>query len=279
MSYKTILVHLDESRRTEERIRIAAQIAMNEDAHLVGVAMTGVSRFIYQSAHIGNGDPNLAMHLDFLRERARGVLEIFEQTVIKLGVNSFEKRLVDDEAGAGVSIQGRYSDLIVLGQYDPDETFPATLSDFPEYVMLHSGRPVLIIPYAGLFQSIAKKILISWDASREATRAITDAIPLLSKANIVQVAVFNPLSAADEHGEQPGADIALFLARHNINVEVIPQQTEIDIGNALLSLVNDLNSDMIVMGGYGHARFREMILGGVTHTVLKSMTIPVLISH
>ena len=247
MSYKTILVHLDESKRTEERIEIAARIAMNEDAHLVGVAMTGVSRFIYQSAHIGNGDPNLAIHLDFLRERARGVLETFEQTVIKLGVNSFEKRLVDDEAGAGVSIQGRYSDLIVLGQYDPDETSPTTLSDFPEYVILHSGRPVLIIPYAGHFQNIAKKILISWDASREATRAITDAIPLLRKAHIVQVAVFNPSNASDEHGEQPGADIALFLARHNINVEVIPQKTEIDIGNALLSLVNDQNSDMIVM--------------------------------
>lgn len=279
MSYKTILVHLDESKRSEERIEIAARIAMSEGAHLVGVAMTGVSRFIYQSAHIGNGDPNLAIHLDFLRERARGVLEIFEQSVIKLGVNSFEKRLVDDEAGAGVSVQGRYSDLIVLGQYDPDETFPATLSDFPEYVMLHSGRPVLIIPYAGHFQSIAKKILISWDASREATRAITDAIPLLRKAHIVQVAVFNPASTSDVHGEQPGADIALFLARHNINVEVIPQQTEIDIGNALLSLASDLNSDMIVMGGYGHARFREMILGGVTHTMLKNMTIPVLISH
>lgn len=279
MSYKTILVHLDESKHTEERIRIAAHIAINEGAHLIGVAMTGVSRFIYQSAHIGNGDPNLAIHLDFLRERARGVLENFEQSVIQLGVSSFEKRLVDDEAGAGVSIQGRYSDLIILGQYDPDEAFPATLSDFPEYVMLHSGRPVLIIPYTGHFESIAKKVLISWDASREATRAVTDAIPLLRKAQIVQVAVFNPSSAADEHGEQPGADIALFLARHNINVEVIPQQTEIDIGNALLSLANDQNSDMIVMGGYGHARFREMILGGVTHTLLKTMTAPVLISH
>lgn len=279
MSYKTILVHLDESKRTEERIKIAADIAISEGAHLIGVAMTGVSRFIYQSAEIGNSDPNLAIHLDFLRERAQAVLEKFEQSATGLGVSSFEKRLVDDEAGAGVSIQGRYSDLIILGQYDPDETSPTTLSDFPEYVMLHSGRPVLIIPYAGQFESIARKVLISWDASREATRAVTDAIPLLRKAHIVQVAVFNPSGSSDEHGEQPGADIALFLARHNINVEVIPQKTEIDIGNALLSLANDQNSDMIVMGGYGHARFREMILGGVTQTVLKSMTVPVLISH
>ena len=279
MSYKTILVHLDESTRTEEHIKIAAQIAISENAHLVGVAMTGVSRFIYQSAGIGDGDPNLAAHLDFLRERATGVLEKFEQAVIKLGVDSFEKRLVDDEAGAGTSIQGRYSDLIILGQYDPVEASPSTLADFPEYVMLHSGRPVLIIPFAGDFQSIGKKVLISWDASREATRAITDAIPLLRKAHIVQVAVFNSLKNPDQHGEQPGADIALFLARHQINVEVIPQQTEIDIGNALLSLANDLNSDMIVMGGYGHSRFRETVLGGVTHTVLKSMTVPVLISH
>jgi nucleotide-binding universal stress UspA family protein len=121
--------------------------------------------------------------------------------------------------------------------------------------------------------------LISWDASRESTRAVTDAIPLLKRADLVQVAIFNPSSKPDAHGEQPGADIALFLARHDIKVEVSVHKTSTDIGNAILSLSHDLDSDMLVMGGYGHSRFREMIMGGVTRTILESMTIPVLMSH
>ena len=153
------------------------------------------------------------------------------------------------------------------------------LPDFPEYIVMNSGRPVLIIPYTGDFTTVAKRPLISWDASRESTRAVTDAIPILKRAELVQVAIFNSKVQSDAHGEQPGADIALFLARHGVKVEVSVHKTSTDIGNALLSLSHDLDSDMIVMGGYGHSRLREMIMGGVTRTVLESMTIPVFMSH
>jgi nucleotide-binding universal stress UspA family protein len=93
------------------------------------------------------------------------------------------------------------------------------------------------------------------------------------------VAVFNSEQQGDAHGEMPGGDIALYLARHNVKVDVLPQKTDIDVGSALLSMASDLASDMIVMGGYGHSRFREILLGGVTRTVLGSMTVPVLMSH
>jgi nucleotide-binding universal stress UspA family protein len=196
-----------------------------------------------------------------------------------MGVNSFESHLVDDEAGAGVSLQAHYSDLVVIGQTDLEDPSPATLPDFPEYVVINSGRPVMIVPYAGQFDTVGKRVLVAWDASTSATRAVTAAIPLLKRADIVEVLVFNADDQGDAHGEQPGADIALYLARHNIRVNVVRQKSKIDIGNALLSAATDFASDLIVMGGYGHTRFREILLGGVTRTVLESMTVPVLMAH
>ncbi|HTD06662.1 universal stress protein [Undibacterium sp.] len=279
MSYKTVLVHVDESSRSDLRIRIAAEIARAEGAHLIGTAVTGVSRFIYQDGNISTSDPNLATHLKFLRERAERSVAGFAQRVQDLGVPSHESMVAHDEAGGGIGVLARYSDLVVVGQASRDEPSPSVLPDFPEYIVMHSGRPVLIIPYTGDFASIGKRPLISWDASRESTRAVTDAIPLLKRAELVQVVIFNPDSVFDAHGEQPGGDIALYLSRHDIKVEVSVHKTSTDVGNALLSLAHDLDSDLIVMGGYGHSRFREMILGGVTRTVMESMTVPILMSH
>lgn len=280
MPYKTLLVHVDDSSRSDFRVQVAAGIAKAAGAHLIGAAVTGVSRFIYQDGNISTSDPNLASHLKFLRERAERSIAGFAQRVQELGVQSHESLIAHDEAGGGIGVLARYSDLVVVGQANRDEPSPSVLPDFPEYIVMHSGRPVLIIPYAGDFPSIGKRPLISWDASRESTRAVTDAIPLLQRAEQVQVTIFNPDNAAfDAHGEQPGADIALYLSRHGINAEVSVHKTNTDVGNALLSLAHDLDSDLIVMGGYGHSRFREMIMGGVTRTVMESMTVPILMSH
>ena len=137
----------------------------------------------------------------------------------------------------------------------------------------------MIVPCKGEFSATGKNVLISWDASRGATRAITDAIPLLQNADVVQVVVFNPEARLAAHGEEPGADLALYLARHGVNVEIHQKNAGKDVGNALLSLATELSSDLIVMGGYGHSRFRQMLLGGVTRSVLVGMTIPVMMSH
>lgn len=287
MSYKTILVHVDETSRSIERIRLAAELSRRFESHLIGIGMTGISHFIYQNARVTHTNPNLSMHLDFLRTMAENAMAAFEPAVRELNLTSFEQRLVDDDAASGFCLHARYSDLLVIGQNDPEHISPAVMSDFPEEVVLHSGRPVLIVPYAGQFPQVGKRILISWDASREATRAITYALPLLKNADIVQLVVFNPGNDAELHGEEPGADIALYLARHGVKVEVSHHHTgqdpvsrnKLDVGNALLSLANDFGSDLLVMGAYGHSRFRETILGGVTRTILETMTLPVLMSH
>jgi nucleotide-binding universal stress UspA family protein len=282
MSYKTVLVHVDKDKHASERVKLAAQIAMNEEAHLVGAAPSGVSRFIYQSRFIYEGGgmaTHLDSHLEELRKSAKDSLALFESTVKSIGVQSYEARQVDDEAGAGVSLQARYSDLVVIGQTNLDEPSSTTLPDFPEFVVMNSGRPVLIVPYVGRYDAMPKRVLIAWDASTSATRAVTAAIPLLKRAQNVDVVVFNADNRGDAHGELPGADIGLYLARHNVKVNVVRQKTDIDVGNALLSIATDLGSDMIVMGGYGHSRFREILLGGVTRTVLESMTVPILMAH
>ena len=281
MSYKTILVHVDSDSHAGQRIDIAARIACAEEAHLVGAAPSGVSRFVYQSRFIyeGGAATGLDLHIDELRARARRALAGFEDIARRAGVRSHEARQVDDEAGSGISMQARYSDLVVLGQTDPDEPSAGTLADFPEFVVMNAGRPVLIVPYAGRFETVSRRVLIAWDASTSATRAVTSALPLLRRAENVDVVVFNADKRPEAHGEQPGADIGLYLARHNVKVNVVRQKTDIDVGNALLSIATDLGSDLMVMGGYGHSRFREILLGGVTRTVLESMTVPVLMSH
>ena len=283
MSYKTILVHTDESRHAESRIRLAAAIAAKEDAHLIGAVTTGVSRYIYHAGMLDQVDPavpmHLALHLELMRDRARQSLDRFEQLASKVEARSFEGALIDDEAGAGISLRARYSDLVVIGQIDPDEQSPAVMPDFPEFVVMNSGRPVLVVPYAGRFDGVGRRALVAWDASVSATRAVTNALPLLRRADIVEVAVFNADPRGEAHGEQPGADIALWMARHGIKVDVILRRVDTDVGNALLSLAAELDSDLLVMGGYGHSRFREIMLGGVTRTVLASMTVPVLMSN
>lgn len=279
MSYKTILVHVDQSRHVERRIRAAAAIANAENAHLIGIALTGVSRFVYKAGTANLQDASLKAHMDFLHVRANAALAQFEQTARQMGVQSFEQRLVDDDAGTGVSLAARYADLVVIGQTDPQEPSPSVMAGFPEYVMMNCGRPVLMVPYAGEARLAPQRILVAWDASMEATRAVTCATPLLKRASNVDLAVFNPQEQGDAHGAQPGADIALYLTRHGVNVNVTQQDTEIDVGNALLSLAAERGSDLIVMGGYGHSRLREIMLGGTTRTVLESMTVPVLMAH
>ncbi|HCN90262.1 MAG TPA: hypothetical protein DIT28_13965 [Oxalobacteraceae bacterium] len=166
MSYKTILVHADHSTHAAERIRIAANLAMTENAHLIGIAMTGISRFTYEVRALGPAGPNLETYIEFLRTRAMRALTEFESIAQGMGVLSLEKRLVDDEAGAGISLQARYCDLVVIGQNDPNEPSPTVAPDFPAFCIRNCGRPVLLVPYTGRFEPVGKRVLIAWDFRR-----------------------------------------------------------------------------------------------------------------
>ncbi|GAA4014605.1 universal stress protein [Actimicrobium antarcticum] len=279
MPFKTILVHLDESPNLDSRIELAAQTAITHEAHLVGLASTGISRFFYDSVASGAGVADLGPYLDNLRGQANLRLQNFEKLADRLGVNSFEKVLADDETENALAMRARYSDLVIVGQYDPEGTIQSVYANLPEYVTLNGAAPVLVIPYTGSYPLVPQRVLIAWDGGQEATRAIRNALPLLQAAKVVEVAIFNPQERPDVHGEEPGADIALFLARHGVTANVRQERPEIPVGEALLSLAADLQSDLLVMGCYGHSRFREVLLGGVSRTILDAITLPVLMSH
>ncbi len=214
------------------------------------------------------------------RELAEGALARFAEVSGRNQI-SFETRLdrvLYTEVADTLATNARYADLAIVGQADPDDGDVAR--DLPEEVTLSSGRPSLVIPYIGPAATLGQRVTVAWDASREAARAVNDAMPILERAQAVSVVTVNPRQQPFGHGEQPGADIALHLARHGVKVEV--QQVEsrdVDIANTILSHIADRSSDLLVMGAYGHSRLRELVLGGVTRTILRDMTVPVFIAH
>ncbi len=285
MTYRTVLVHVDDSPCAAARIRVAAGLARAAGGHLVGAALTGFSRFLYQGAPAEEADTTLALHLGFLRARAQSALAAFEREAAAAGLASCEARLIDDEAGAGIALHARCADLVVVGQADPAL---AALAGFPAHVVLHSGRPVLVLPYAGAptagSAQLGRSVLVAWDASTEAARALLLALPLLRQAAAVKIAVFDHASGARASAAAAAADPLPWLARHGIEAGLSVHTLDgkrgrHDVGEALLSLATDVSADLLVMGAYGHSRMRETILGGVTRTVFESMTIPVLMAH
>jgi nucleotide-binding universal stress UspA family protein len=277
MSYKTILVHADLSVHAPALVRFAATLAGAHGAHLVGVGTTGVSRFISADSGLDLERSVVAGYIDRMQEQARQALAQFEALARSHCKGSWEARLVADDPEGALVLLSRFADLVVLCQTDPDNRMAGAVRDLPEYVMLNIARPVLLLPYAGRHERMDGKALVAWDGSLEAARALGHALPLLRGASEVLVAHFNTTEEAG--AREQAADLGAWLARHGVLAKVEPQHRAIDAGNALLSLVADQQADLVVMGGYGHTRFRELVLGGVTRTMLESMTVPVLMSH
>lgn len=277
--YKTILVHVDGTARSAQRVAIAARLAGLHEAHLVGTALTGLAPYMLPVGGLEPGVPPIAFPIEELRAEADRALDDFDAQARSAGLTSFERRRIDDEAGLGVSLQARYCDLVIIGQSAPDEYLPRLRSDFPQYVLLNCARPVLVIPVAGGAASLGKRVTVAWNGSADAVRAITSAIPMMQRADSVNLVVINAGAVGDLHGAEPGADMALYLARHGIRVELTAIETESDVGDTLLSSAADKGADLLVMGAYGHSRLREFLLGGVTRTALRSAPMALWMAH
>jgi nucleotide-binding universal stress UspA family protein len=277
--FKTILVHVDETARSPARIDLAARLANAYDAHLVGAAVTGLSAYLFPPALLDPGVPAILFPIDELYAEADRVLDLFDKQADQAGVKSFERRRIDDEASAGISLSARYCDLVVISQSALDEYTPRLRSDFPEYVVLNCARPVLVLPAKGPVGAVGKRVTVAWNGSANAVRAITSAIPMLQRAQSVNLVVFDALVDSEHHGQLPGADIALYLARHGVAVDVTTAHASGEPGDALLSFAADHGSDLIVMGAYGHSRFSEIVLGGASRTALLSSPIALWMAH
>ncbi len=279
MAYKTILVHLDAGKAVDSRLDIALALAQKFDAHVVGLyALTVVPAPGWVMS--AGGSALVEARAKTETELRQGARAVWDTAVRRSGWGKTEWRSSDADVLEAMTLHARYADLLVIGQNDPGEAASGISSDFQQRLPLRAGRPVLAVPYAREKRPVGDNVLVAWNASRESTRAVTDALPMLSAARQVHVAAFNPGRPGGAHGDVPGADIALYLSRHGVKVSVSQYQAaDIDVGNDLLSRAADLDADLIVMGAYGHSRFAELMLGGVTRTILESMTVPVLLSH
>jgi nucleotide-binding universal stress UspA family protein len=279
MTYKSILVHVDETPRCTARLDVAFDLARASDAHITGLAL--VPDFPSPALlTVSYGSELAVAHERAVREALDPVKAAFSQRAQRAGVSSSEWREARGDVVAAATLHARYADLLILGQSDPGDDRTRPVPGFLENLLLSAGRPVLVIPYAGMFKGAFAKVLVAWNASRESTRAVTDALPLLQRARQVAVIVVDPRQTAGIHGESPGSDVALYLARHGVKAEAHPTPSgDVDVGDVILSRTSDIGADLIVMGAWGHSRVRELVMGGATRSLLDEMTVPVLFSH
>ncbi|MCZ7563505.1 MAG: universal stress protein [Burkholderiales bacterium] len=278
MAYKTILLHVDDSPQWPGRFEVAAKLAADFGAHLVGLCLLRRPELpgYVRSAEIAE---LIAKRAREAEARVKSSRDMLLQRLSSQGLSG-ECRVVEGAPEDLAAVHGRYADLLVVSQPDPGTSYYAEAMQDIQSVIFAAGRPLLLVPYAGQVKALGTHVLVAWNASREATRAVTDALPLLRRASKVTVMVVRPREDAQAHGDVPGADIAAYLARHGVKVEVSAEHgTGIEVGELMLSRVADLNVDLVVMGAYSHSRLRQWILGGATRTLLESMTVPVLMSH
>ncbi|MEH6435587.1 universal stress protein [Massilia sp. DD77] len=281
--YKTIVVHVDGSPEQETRLRAAARLADEYGAHLVGSAATGISWLDYALLTGSMGAPMMP-ESDFngVREAVQLRLQQFATAVQRLGVASFETRMIEDDARYALLLESRYADLVVVSRTAESAPVPGLLTPvrgLPEYIALHGARPVLVVPPGWPDLPLGGPAVVGWDGSVQAIRAIAAALPLLRQAQTVKLTLVNPESMADLHGEEPGADMALHLARHGVKVEVVLEHTRGSPGDALLAVARGAGAGLLVAGAFGHSRYREFVLGGVTRALLAHSTTPLLIAH
>ena len=280
MTYRSILVHLDESPRCAVRVGVAARLAREHGAHLLGLAPAGLVNLPARVTPSLSGVPNyLELAQASLNERASALVTAFKRRVEGFGLASLEGRIAENDNVPALLEHARALDLVVLGQTDRVSPGSAIEVDIPEQVFLQSGTPALVVPSTGDFDVVGTCAVVAWNASREATRALHDALPLLRKARSVHLICFERPSDLVHVSRLQLNDACRWLSRHGIEAQLHQEPVRIEVGKALLSRASDLGADLVVMGGYGHSRMAEMLLGGVTRRLLAQMTMPVLISH
>jgi nucleotide-binding universal stress UspA family protein len=274
---KDIVVNLSVGEGAGQAGDYAISVAAAFDAHLAGLA------FRYDPIVPVSGAGYVPAEVIEVQERdnaaaTKSAIDRFIAASARAGVAAEPLTLSASFAGVGDQFGrvARRFDLSIVGQAEPATS--AVEEIIAEAALFESGRPVIVVPYIQKTPLKLDRVMLCWDGSRAATRAIADAMPLLKRAGRVEVVI-----VAHERGKEDeieGADMAEHLARHGLNVEVKRTvASNIDVADVILSHAADAGSDFIVMGGYGHSRLREFVLGGVTRSIFRTMTVPVLMSH
>ncbi|WP_321915644.1 MULTISPECIES: universal stress protein [unclassified Paraburkholderia] len=268
MCYKSLLVHLDDSEQCAVRLALALDLAERFDAHLTGLYVSHAHRETSEAAP--TPEARLARtHERFLlaAERAGRIAEW---------------RAPQPCDAAIATLHARHADLLVLGQPEAAAWVAQSTGGFVADLLMTAGRPAVVVPYSGAFTEFAQNILVAWDGSREAARAVSDAFPLLQRAQSVSIEVVSSHRGAQRaRAESEAIEAAAWLDLHGVQASFHESAKDPGVltGATLLSRASDLHADLIVAGAYAHSRVHESVLGGVTRTLLEAMTVPVLMSH
>ncbi|HEY7645729.1 MAG TPA: universal stress protein [Hyphomicrobiales bacterium] len=277
MTPKDLVVFLEEEAGRSERLAFAANLAELWQAHLIVTFVTnrlGLDR--HAGFAVGAALTNmLSAHRAEVEKAKQQTRQVYDRIVANR-VFTHEWRVSENEQGEALMLHARHASLAILGPAAGSTPSMTTLG-LSEDIIFASGRPSLLVPVDWPAHRLPKRIVVGWNASREATRAIADAMPFLTAAETVHLVVV-PEAKINNLGSNPGVDISRHLARHKVPVTL--QQLEgRDAGMVLLEHARSLNADLLVMGAYGHSKFSELIFGGVTRTMFATADFPVLLSR
>jgi len=275
---RSILLHIDPSPSSLKRLVLAHELAALHDARVTALyASTPMTLSLPLAMAEGAAEmlPMLQqLDIDY-RDQAKALFDRSEATAT---TPFLWRELREGPTITGVAGQALCHDLLILGQHDPSDPMTVGVpSDFVPSVLLASGRPALVVPYVDTGATVGKQVLIAWKPTRESAHAVSAAIPFLQHAHRIHLTT---AAGHDVDATQPGA-LEEYLRLHGVQAPFerhSPLPSD-EPGEGLLSLAADVGADLLVMGCYGHSRARELVLGGASRTVLKSMTLPVLMAH
>jgi len=279
MEYKNLLVYLDQGASNKERVNTAIAIAKVHEAQLTGVVVNALpAASILQKLGFGTGEALMEQQ----RIDAEEIIEHFKQMTAQEAVQADTRIIecVEGRAAEKLARMARIFDLSIMRQANPDNPNAAFISELSEEVMLSSGRPVFFIPYIGAHNIPCRRGLIAWDGSKSATRAVHDALPLLKMMEKVIILIVDADKIEHYAASQPGEELSRHLSIHGVNNEISRVlKAEVSTSTIILNELSDSGADILIMGGYGTPKLREVMLGGVTRSLFECMTVPVFMSH
>jgi nucleotide-binding universal stress UspA family protein len=279
MTYNSLFTVLTDESLVDETLAHAVAAATEHEAHL-DVLCLGVDRS--QSGYYYAGASAIVLQETIARaqEEAEAIeakaRKALDGSSLRWAVESGVSQLAD--LGRHVAARARFSDLVILPQ-PYGEGRGAELEPVTESALFEGRTPVLVVPQGGAVITRPKRIMLGWNESSEALGAVRAALPLLKGADVVHVVVIDPPSHGPNRSD-PGGLLSQYLARHGVKVEIdVLSKTLPRVSDVLLRHASDMDADMVVMGAYGHSRFREAIFGGATRYMLEQATLPVFMAH
>ena len=276
---KSILLHLDASPRSAVRLQLTHDLAARHGARVTALYASTPSTLDLPYAMAEGAGEAIAVLQQLDVDRRDDARRMFDRSNAQVAFPMHWAELRNEPVVSGFAARALFADLLVLGQNDPGVAWPQGVpADFVQSVVIASGRPALVVPFVDICTTLGQTPLIAWKATREAAHAVSASLPLLQRAKQVH------LTAATDDDDGPGPrveDLIAYLRLHGVEapIERHASMPAAMAGDGLLSLAADIGADLLVMGCYGHTRARELMLGGASRTILRSMTLPVLLAH